>query len=88
MRMPMMLGILAHQLKMSFISPRSSPTPLSPMEGGAEAASQEVLKPPVAPKERFFTPRAPTPEFLRKMVNIAFDFKGILGCYTCITVTD
>jgi len=63
------VGYPGSSVEDEFYSPRSSPTPLSPMEGGAEAASQEVLKPPVAPKERFFTPRAPTPEFLRKMLE-------------------
>lgn len=49
-----------------FYSPRSSPTSISPMEG-REAASPKT---PAAPKERFFTPRAPTPEYVRKMVII------------------
>lgn len=56
-------------LEDEFFSPRSSPAPMSPMNNRAEAASPEGQKTPAMPKERFFTPRAPTPEYLKKMVN-------------------
>lgn len=52
-----------------FYSPPSSPTPTSPMNG-REATSQEDLKTPAAtPKERFFTPRAATPDYVKKMME-------------------
>ena len=57
-----------------FYSPPSSPTPTSPMNV-REATSQDDLKAPAAtPKERFFTPRAATPECVKKMVNSHLDW--------------
>ena len=68
------VGYPGSSVEDEFYSPPSSPTPMSPMNGG-EAASQEDPKTPAAtPKERFFTPRAPTPEYLRKMVNGHLDW--------------
>lgn len=60
-------------LEDEFYSPRSSPAPMSPMNNRAEAASPEGQKTPAMPKERFFTPRAPTPEYLKTMVNSHVD---------------
>ena len=65
-----------------FYSPRSSPAPMSPMNNRAEAASPESAKTPVMPKERFFTPRAPTPEYLRKMVNSHLDCNKSVKYFT------
>lgn len=60
-------GYTGSSVEDEFYSPRSSPATLSAVEGRAEAASQETPKKPAIPRERFYTPRAPTPEFLRKM---------------------
>ena len=49
-----------------FYSPRSSPTP----SDGIESAAQELPKTPVTPKEHFSTPRADTPEYFKKKVNM------------------
>lgn len=62
-------GYTGSSVEDEFYSPRSSPATLSAVEGRAEAASQETPKKPAIPRERFYTPRAPTPEFLRKMVS-------------------
>lgn len=47
-----------------FYSPRSSPSP------SIESAVQELPKTPVTPKEHFSTPRADTPEYFKKKVNM------------------
>ena len=59
------LGCTGSSVEDEFYSPRSSPTPFSLVDGG-ESASQDV---PKSSKEHFFTPRAPTPEYLRKLVK-------------------
>lgn len=48
-----------------FYSPRSSPV----FSDGREAAAQDLTKTPVALKEHFFTPRAGTPEYLKKLME-------------------
>ena len=49
-----------------FYSPRSSPTP----SYGIESAAQELPKTTATPKEHFSTPRADTPEYFKKKVNM------------------
>jgi len=49
-----------------FYSPRSSPTP----SDSIESAAQELPKTPVTPKEHFSTPRADTPEYFKKKVDM------------------
>ena len=49
-----------------FYSPRSSPTP----SDSIESAAQELPKTPAMPKEHFSTPRADTPEYFKKKVNV------------------
>lgn len=62
-----------------FYSPQSSPTP----SDGKESAARELPKTPATPKEHFFTPRADTPDYLKKMVSsyFAWNFQPVCGSF-------
>ena len=77
------VGYTGSSVEDEFYSPRSSPTPFSPVDG-RESASQDVPKPP---KEHFFTPRAPTPEYLRKLVKMSCDFYVIIIYYSQLSLS-
>ena len=59
-----------------FYSPQSSPTP----SDGIESAAQELPKTPATPKEHFSTPRADTPEYFKKKVNMILNCSFNLIC--------
>lgn len=68
-----------------FYSPRSSPV----FSDGREAAAQDLTKTPVALKEHFFTPRAGTPEYLKKLVIILFTFIAVFNLFvlfSCVNI--
>lgn len=77
------VGYTGSSVEDEFYSPRSSPTPFSPVDG-RESASQDVPKPP---KEHFFTPRAPTPEYLRKLVKMSCEFNVTITVSSLLTDT-